>query len=394
MNERGFDARLDRRRLLGLTVEAAGAVTALSIAPALAAVALAAPDRMSFYPLPNGYRGIHWSADYGSNYGGNDDSEMPYKALEKVIRPTKCSWVKAVFLPESVHKKVGLRFGQIMKLNGIEPIMRDYRQFSASTPISAEHFDGILEGIKAFNLHYWQLFPEPNNKVQWERRMIPPMREAVDQVMRLWVPPAQRIIEAGGYPSLPDPCPGGDRNDRDFFRGMFEWLKANNLLDIFDPLKHNGCSAVIGIQLYSGRTDEQRNSDGTVKFGTDDDGIKYDGFNKHSVYNKISREYVPFDIPILSMEGGVDVTVPIDLNVKDSPRVPNPAFKDVYMAIARIQSSSARPSYLLSTADYLAVPNLDERRTWHEYALFTEKLDPAIPAVAQVQDELTHIVMR
>ena len=228
------------------------------------------PLSMVDFPRPaqdNGW-GIHWIPTV---------SQSP-EVVDRFVNEAAAMGMKwVVFLNEGAQ--VGANDYLVKRLAeaGIEPIMRVYTPGLA--PIEGD-VQGMVEHYRNLGVHYFQLYNEPNLKVETGGQ-----DPNVEKYLDLWLPAAQQVIKGGGLPGFGALSPQGEASDYTFLRSSLESLKARGQAHLLDR-------AWLALHNYTGPRSLN----------------DPDGFLRFRKYDAIVRSALGRSMPIISTEGGTHVT--------------------------------------------------------------------------------------
>jgi hypothetical protein len=159
---------------------------------------------------------------------------------------------------------------------GIEPVMRVYSP--TIEPLRGD-IEGMVRHYTALGVHYFQPFNEPNLKCENADGNV-----SVGRYLDAWVPAAQAIVRGGGLPGFGALAPGGDVDDQVFMKASLEGLKSRGQLGALDK-------AWLSMHNYTWNHPIEDRGDG-------------DGFFKFRAYDKMVRNALGRDLPIIGTEGG------------------------------------------------------------------------------------------
>jgi hypothetical protein len=224
---------------------------------------------LSSYPHPNNDngRGMHWVPT---------TSQSP-AVVDRFVAEAQRMGVKWVtFLNNGAN--VGDNDYLVNKLvsAGIEPVMRVYSP--TLEPMQGD-IEGMTRHFTALGVHYFQPFNEPNLNAE-----NPDDKVSVDRYLDAWIPAAQAIVRGGGLPGFGSMAPGGDYDDQQFLTAALDGLKKRGQLGMLDR-------SWLSMHNYTWNHPIADRGDG-------------DGFFKFRAYNKIVRQAIGRDLPILGTEGG------------------------------------------------------------------------------------------
>jgi hypothetical protein len=228
------------------------------------------PMALTDFPRPPGDDGwgVHWIPTV---------SQSP-EVVDRFVDEAAAMGMKwVVFLNEGAN--VGANDYLVQKLvsTGIEPIMRVYTP--GLVPITGD-LQGMVEHYRQLGVNYFQLYNEPNLKVETNGK-----EPNVDRYLDLWVPAAQEVIKAGGLPGFGALSPQGEADDYTYLRTALKHLKQRGQAHLLD-------TSWVALHNYTGAR-------------TLDDP---DGFLRFRRYDAIVRSEMGRSMPIISTEGGTHVT--------------------------------------------------------------------------------------
>jgi len=217
------------------------------------------PLDLTAYPRPvddNG-RGIHWIPTLSS----------PPEVVDRFLPELKAMHMRWVVLLNN-GTQIGANDYLVQRLveAGIMPIMRIYTPGGA--PIQGD-LDALVRHYRALGVHYFQLYNEPNLRVENEGQ--PP---DVGRYLDRWVPAARTVVAAGGLPGFGALSPMGDVEDLAFLREALSQLKTRGELDVLNR-------AWLSVHNY----------------GRD--------YLRVREYDRIVRELLGRSLPMIGTEGGI-----------------------------------------------------------------------------------------
>jgi hypothetical protein len=225
------------------------------------------------YPRPqadNG-RGLHWLPT---------TSQSPAE-VDRFVAEAKKMGVKWVtFLNKGAN--VGENDYLVKKLTaaGIEPVMRIYTQ---GLDAVGGDVSGMVRHYVGLGVHYFQAYNEPN--LAYEQGGPP----TVDRYLDAWLPVAKQIVAGGGLPGFGAMAPGGDIDDVKFLQDALEGLKRRGELGTLNKG---------WLSMHNYTWNEPINQDGVQN---------PNGFEKFKTYDRVVRQALGRDLPIIGTEGGTYV---------------------------------------------------------------------------------------
>ena len=219
------------------------------------------------HPVQDNGRGLHWIPT----------TKQSPATIDRFLAEAQRMGVKWVtFLNEGA--KVGDNDYLVNKLAsvGIEPVMRIY---SPSLEPLRGDIEGMVRHYSKLGVHYFQPFNEPNLNCE-----NPDGKVSVDRYLDAWVPAAKAIERGGGLPGFGALAPGGDYDDQQFLRASLAGLKARGETATLDK-------GWISMHNYTWNHPIHDRGDG-------------DGFFKFRAYQRMVREALGRELPIVGTEGG------------------------------------------------------------------------------------------
>jgi hypothetical protein len=215
--------------------------------------------------------------------------------------------------------------------HGMMPIMRVYQPFNQPY----EHLDALVRTASPLGVHYYELYNEPNTAGSaggWQ----PGEAISIDRIVDLWIPAADSIAKAGGYPGLPSLSPGGDIDDLRFLWHMLDLIKLRGRTDLLQRawltlhnyfLKHPVDYPTDDVNLHStplSGVEIARRRLGPAQvdainharqiahlpraqggyYVSDSISVDSNAFRKFEAYHGIVVSSLGFEMPIISTEGG------------------------------------------------------------------------------------------
>ncbi|MFN8455283.1 MAG: hypothetical protein U0401_11565 [Anaerolineae bacterium] len=303
--------------------------------------ALSALGRLAQYPRPAGDngRGVHYAPTIMA---------QPKNMVDFFINELLAMNIKWVKLMQGDIPKVEHQYLiEQLVAHDIEPILRVYRPYNDPY----EHVGALVSAALPMGVHYYELYNEPNiNGFPGGWHDGEAMN--VERLMDVWLPAAEAIHRAGGYPGLPSLAAGGDYEDMAFLRAMLDQVTARGRTDLLErawlPLHNyffnhpfdypaepvNLQNVLLNTEEIArrGLSPDQVQSMNTARLNARQPGGYYvgdtihqdsNGFRKFEAYAKIFHDHFGFDIPIISTEGG-----PLTGDQQD-PRYPAVTDEDV-----------------------------------------------------------------
>jgi len=206
--------------------------------PSVQPPGITGPMTLADYPRPpadNG-RGIHWIPSVRS------DREV----VDRFVAEAQDMHMRWVTLLND-GTQIGDNDYLVQRLTdaGIMPVMRVYTDSGA--PIGG-NLKALVQHYQEMGVSYFQLYNEPNLRVENQGRDPDPVRYA-----DLWAKAAQEVIEAGGLPGFASLSPQGDVDDLEFLRTALREIKdrgQTHLLDRAWISAHNYGQDYLRVRLY------------------------------------------------------------------------------------------------------------------------------------------------
>jgi hypothetical protein len=163
--------------------------------------------------------------------------------------------------------------------NGIMPIMRIYTP--SGRPIEGD-IGALVQHYRQLGVHYYQLYNEPNLNDE-----NPDGIPNVDRYLDRWLPGAKAVVAAGGLPGLGALSPGGNYDDMEFIKALFDRIKQRGEVNTLDK-------AWLSMHNYTLNhpIDYMKDSNGFMKF---------------KWYDRVVKERLGRQMPIIGTEGGTHV---------------------------------------------------------------------------------------
>lgn len=289
-----------------------------------AATGQSTPARFSLaqYPRPandNG-RGIH----YAPTILGQAP-EVVDRLIDEMLA-LNIKWVK--IMQGDIPKVEHYYLVEQLAKHDIEVILRVYRPYNDPY----EHLEAIVTEGRRMGINYYELYNEPNI-AGFPGGWRDGESISVDRILSLWIPAAETVKKAGGYPGLPTMTPGGNYEDMKFLGEFLDGVSAGGRADLLEkswiPL-HNyflnhpidypldavnqqslplsaaeietrGLSGYHVQTINNARANERLKSTFQVGKTIHEDS---NGFRKFEAYGEIFFNRFGYYIPIITTEGG------------------------------------------------------------------------------------------
>jgi hypothetical protein len=337
-------------------------------APAAVAASYSTPtaNNLASYPRPKGDngRGVHYAPTLFT---------QPPERVDFFIDELSALNIKWVKILQGDSDKIEHEYliKQLVS-HDMEPILRVYKPLNDPY----ENLTALVTGATALGVHYFELYNEPNIAGApggWrEGEDI-----SVERILDLWIPAAEEIQKAGGYPGLPSLAVGGDYEDMRFLKEFLLGLKSRRREDLLerawiplhnyflnhpmdypnDPVNLKSTpvtSAEIAEYSLQAADIEALNN---ARAHSHEPGGYYvgdniladsNGFRKYEAYGQIYRDIFGATIPVISTEGGAIA------GDHQDPRYPqvSPA-KVSELTLAAYQKMLDAPSYYFAFTPWL-----------------------------------------
>ncbi len=178
------------------------------------------PRSLANYPRPkndNG-RGLH----YAPTILG-----QPPEVVDRFIAELQAMNIKWVKIMQGDIPKVEHQYlVEQLVAHNIEPVIRVYKPYNDPY----QNLTPLVSQAGKLGVHYFELYNEPNIAGfpgGWRNGE----SISVNRMLDLWIPAAEAVRKAGGYPGLPALTPGGNYDDMAFLRAFLDGLKTGNRTD-------------------------------------------------------------------------------------------------------------------------------------------------------------------
>jgi len=202
----------------------------------------------------------------------------PREVVDRFVRELADMHIKWVtFLNDATNIGANDYLVKSLVREGMMPVMRIFTPYGA--PIEGD-IKALVRHYQKLGVDYFQLYNEPNLALENGGQA-----PSVDSYLDKWIPAAKEVIEAGGLPGFGSLSPAGEFDDREFLSRALDGLKARGEEDLLDR-------AWLSIHNYTGPLplDHPR------------------GFSLFREYDRIVREKLGWTLPIISTEGGTQVS--------------------------------------------------------------------------------------
>ncbi|MEP7200952.1 MAG: hypothetical protein ABI874_14100, partial [Chloroflexota bacterium] len=384
--------------LIVASCDAATPIPTSTSPPPSVTPAIGLPNRLSSFPRPpqdNGW-GVHWAPTLFA---------QPPEVVDYFVGEAQTMGIKWVkFLNGDSDKLDHAHLVRTLVAHGMMPVMRVYQPFNEPY----EHLAALTRAALPLGVRYIELYNEPNVAGRaggWRDG------EAISatRIAELWVPAADAVTQAGGYPGLPSLAPGGDYDDLQFLRDFLDELKARGRADLLqrawlplhnyflnhplaypnddvnlhntplaaDEIARRRLSAEQIAAINTARLNARLPRAQGGYFVSDSIHGDSNGFRKFEAYEHIVVERVGFEIPIISTEGGAIA------GAHEDPRYPPMTDDDVTtttLAAYRTMIESA-PAYYFAFTPWLlanaAGGHSDPR--FEAHAWYKDRLGTTLP---------------
>ena len=359
---------------------------------------------LSWYPRPpddTGF-GLHGSAS--NSFGGLLEHKDANPALVAELKRRGVRWMKLVAGGDNC-----LETSALLLANGIMPIIRFYVAEQWPRPLSAcVDLADLVRAYVAVGVRYFQTGNEPNLLLEWQRGWGSSDEDPTewkkgaqpDRVADAFAIDARIILDNGGIPLTAPLAPGGNYNDIDWFRTYCQVLRnkghagllqegiaigahpgtLNHPLDYpFDKVNQEGEQLTreeyerhstwagslewVNAERLRGKNSGQHLQSvfppGHELAGKDSGGSNC--WLKWRAYHDVWVEVFGFEVPIISLEGGVWVGEKLGPEPFNDARIYDPRYpavskerhKEWILAILHQFSDGQVPEYLFNVMFWL-----------------------------------------
>ena len=285
---------------------------------------------------------------------------------------------------------------------GIMPILRIYRPFNDRY----QHLTALVQAALPLGVYYYELYNEINvvgSAGGWPDNSTPDP----ERIMDAWIPAAEEVIAAGGFPALPNMAPGGSVDDMVFLRGMLEGIVSRGRTDLlsrswvplhnyffnhppdypYDLVNQGGQTLNPAEAQRRGLSGDQAGQINETREGSAQPGSTIyndsNGFYKFVAYDQIVFETTGMHLPILSTEGGVVV------GTREDPRYPPTTDEDLaeWTAYAFRIMAYDRPPYYFTFTPWLLANGAGGSRVmaWEGAAWYKDMNGDTRPVVGKIK---------
>ncbi len=359
------------------------------------------------YPRPandNG-RGVH----YAPTILAQPPEMVDFFVTELLALNMK--WVKIMQgdLPKIEHQYL---IEQLVA-HDIEPVLRVYKPYNEPY----EHLPALVQAGLPLGVHYYELYNEPNiggfPGGWYDGQAI-----SVEHMLDVWLPAAEAIQQAGGYPGLPSLAAGGDYDDMKFLANFLDGVKARGRTDLLqrawiplhnyffnhpfnypeEPVNLTNALLTEAEAQQRGLSSDQVQAINTARANARQPGGYYVGdtihadsnsFRKFEAYAKIFHDRFGYYLPIITTEGG-----PLTSDHQD-PRYPPITDADVTDLTLRAYHAmlDTAPDYYFAYMPWLMAnfagghwDNAWEAAAWYKLDGSTLPVVPALKADPRRQE--------
>jgi hypothetical protein len=222
-------------------------------------------------PRPQGDngRGVHWFPTRAQ------DKETVDRYLTEVTA-MRLRWVVVLQGLEPYDQEANTYLLTKLKAAGIMPVVRILAPVG---PLDSRRLEETVRRLLPYT-PYFQVFNEPNLEDEWGA----PAPHSTARFLEYWIPAAEAVSRAGGYPGLPGPSPVGDYADVRFVSETVGLLLAWNRQDLLNQ-------AWLAVHNYTL---------GAVTDCAADDA----GFGRYRRYNLAIVAALGVSLPMIATEGG------------------------------------------------------------------------------------------
>jgi hypothetical protein len=212
--------------------------------------------------------------------------------------------------------------------HGIEPVLRVYKPYNDPY----EHLPALVQAGLPLGVHYYELYNEPNI-AGFPGGWHDGQAISVEHMLDVWLPAAEAIQQAGGYPGLPSLAAGGDYDDMKFLANFLDGLQARGRTDLLqrawiplhnyffnhpfdypeEPVNLTGAFLTEAEGEQRGLAGAQVQAINVARANARQPGGYYVGdtihadsnsFRKFEAYAKIFFDRFGYHLPIITTEGG------------------------------------------------------------------------------------------
>ncbi len=228
------------------------------------------PLPLEAFPRPAGDngRGMHWIPTL---------HQSP-RVIDRFVRELQAMKIKwAVILNDGTDAARNDYLVQRLVQAGIMPVMRIYTP--GLQPLDAKALEHLVRHYRKLGVYYYQLYNEPNLRFENGGR-----DPDVGRYLDLWIPAAEAVMRAGGFPGFGALSPSGDVDDVAFLRAALRELKRRGRLDVLDR-------AWLSVHNYLGSHPVADTGDGM-------------GFFRYRRYAEVLLEELGRYLPMIGTESG------------------------------------------------------------------------------------------
>ncbi len=369
-----------------------------------ASPASAVAGGLNRFPRPPADNG--WGIDWPPTLFG-----QPTNVVDRWVEQAASLGIKWVKVMQPDEDKI--EHEQLLKSladHGMMPVLRVFRRDNGPY----EHLTSLVQAARPLGVYYYELYNEPNMAGApggWPDGA----SISVDTLVAGWLPSAQQVIDAGGFPSVPALTPGGDYPDDKFLRAFLQevieeggqptlessWVALHNYF-LNHPVDYPADPAnLTSVPLGQAEITQRQLSDAQVQAIDQarasshlprSEGGYYvgntidqdsNGFLKFEAYEDIVTQTTGLVMPIISTEGGA---IP---GTHEDPRYPPVTDADVAGRTVQAYTYMTReaPDYYFAFTPWLlaneAAGNYDPE--WEPAAWFYGTAGAPKPVVAAVQ---------
>lgn len=192
-------------------------------APAAPVSPAVSGTNLTAYPRPEGDngRGVH----YAPTIMAQPEHMVDFYVRE--FQAMNIKWVK--IMQGDAPKLEHIYLIEQLVAHDMEPVLRVYKPYNDPY----EHLDTIVSLGLAAGVHYFELHNEPNI-AGFPGGWRDGEAISIERILDLWIPAAEAVQRAGGYPGLPTMAPGGSYEDKRFLREFLDGLIARDRTDLLD----------------------------------------------------------------------------------------------------------------------------------------------------------------
>lgn len=321
---------------------------------ATAAAVCGAPPAALPRPAGDNRRGVHWCP-------ATRHATAPTERLIAEARALRLQWAVVVIGLDDwnfaeTHAREDAQLVQGLRAAGILPIVRLAGQVGAD---DLPAFQRQVTTLRQLGVQYFQIGNEPNRRAENADGQPDPAA-----YVRWWLPRAQAVVAAGGYPGLGALDPGAPVGDYAFLRATLGQLRAAEACSVL-------ARTWLATHLYLlGPLD--------ADYLTSENGL-----GRHRAYDAISRAVLGYSLPQLATEAGIS-----SLRLADWQGDPaGVAQRQAALLAGAYQALPGLPAYFVAFSPWLLANQFCDPGAppAFEYGVFFDRAGNPQPIVAWVR---------